>query len=221
MKIAYVTHDSLDIESGKVTAICTASKSVYLEIIRSFNNADDKLFLCSDDYKEMELKDGIDWEGDVMEIDVGKKYLNELLKKSVEFMPDELRKQVYELERQTATALQDSIYMFDLPLIVSMDNDLKKTLKNYHFSVDSSIAYDPCAIIETDIKIHAECALKKAIGVSGLATYLTHEEFNYIKDLVKEMDVPLLMIDYNVSGWKSYFDNCNVMYIDEDFIDWH
>lgn len=107
MKIAYVTHDSLDIESGKVTAICTASKSVYLEIIRSFNNADDKLFLCSDDYKEMELKDGIDWEGDVMEIDVGKKYLNELLKKSVEFMPDELRKQVYELERQTATALQD------------------------------------------------------------------------------------------------------------------
>ena len=171
MKIAYVTHDSLDIESGKVTAICTASKSVYLEIIRSFNNADDKLFLCSDDYKEMELK--------------------------------------------------DSIYMFDLPLIVSMDNDLKKTLKNYHFSVDSSIAYDPCAIIETDIKIHAECALKKAIGVSGLATYLTPEEFNYIKDLVKEMDVPLLMIDYNVSGWKSYFDNCNVMYIDEDFIDWH
>ena len=78
MKIAYVTHDSLDIESGKVTAICTSSKRVYLEIIRSFNNADDKLFLCSDDYKEMELKDGIDWEGDVMEIDVGKKYLNEL-----------------------------------------------------------------------------------------------------------------------------------------------
>ena len=136
-------------------------------------------------------------------------------------MPDELRKQVYELERQTATALQDSIYMFDLPLIVSMDNDLKKTLKNYHFSIYSSIAYDPCAIIETDINIHAECALKKAIGVSGLATYLTPEEFNYIKGLVKEMDVPLLMIDYNVSGWKGYFDNCNVMYIDEDFIDWH
>ena len=63
--------------------------------------------------------------------------------------------------------------------------------------------------------------VKKAIGVSGLATYLTPEEFNYIKGLVKEMDVPLLMIDYNVSGWKGYFDNCNVMYIDEDFIDWH
>lgn len=204
-----------------VSSICTTSKSAYLDIIRSFNAMDNKMMLCSDDYKEMELTAGVDWEGDVMGMDIGKKYANDLLKKAVEFMPDKIREKVYELERQTATALQDSVYMLDLPLSVTMDNDIKKTLKNYHFSMNQDIYCDPCAIIETDIRIHAECSSDKAIGVSGLATYLTLQEFNYIKELVRDLDVSLLMIDYNVPGWREYFDGCNKIYIDEDFVDWH
>ena len=125
------------------------------------------------------------------------------------------------MNSQLYTLVQQCLFMIDLPLEVTYDWDLKKLFKycKIHFNADTM--QNPYAIIESIIKIHLECGLKSAVGITNVAHYLNQQQIADLSKLTISTGISTLLVEFTDMKSQELYTNCDFYYIDEDFVDWH
>lgn len=178
--------------------------------------------MFDDNFELVEVKDVIDWQGDVGLSDgVSDKYNSGIFKQLEAVLTDDQRKSITDINNQLYTVVQQCLFMIDLPLEVTYDWDLKRLFKycKIHFNTDAM--QNPYAIIESIIKIHLECGLKSAVGLTNVAHYLNQQQFIDLSNLASSTGISTLLVEFTDMKSQELYTNCDFYYIDEDFVDWH
>ena len=177
MKISYAGHQEIELNSKYLTVIATNNPTVYHDLVVGLGSFSDKIKVFDDNFESVEVKDAIDWQGDVGLSDgVSDKYNSGIFKQLEAVLTDDQRKSITDINNQLYTVVQQCLFMIDLPLEVTYDWDLKRLFKycKIHFNADTML--NPYAIIESIIKIHLECGLKSAVGLTNVAHYLNQQQ---------------------------------------------
>lgn len=222
MKISYAAHKEIELSSKRPTVIATNNPAVYHDFIVGLSSFNDKVKLFDDAFESLEVKDAIDWQGDVGLSDgVSEKYSSGIYKQLEAVLNDDQRKSITDINSQLYTCVQKCLFMIDLPLEVTCDWDLKKLFKycKIHFNADTM--QNPYAIIESIIKIHLECGLKSAVGLTNVAHYLNQQQLTDLSKLTSSTAISTLLVEFTDMKSQELYTNCDFYYIDEDFVDWH
>ena len=221
MIFSYKGHQSLNIEAGKVSVISTNSPTVFSDLINGVNDFNDDVKLFDDSYNRMELSKSIDFDSDlIFTHKLYEKYSKQLLPSIISNMTEESKNQIDGDIRKVFSKIQEGMFMTDLPLEINYDGDLKRLL-NYchiHFAVNSTSS--PYDIIMDDLKLHLECNLKSVLCFSNLANYVSKAQFGDLTSQVESMGIPLLLVEFSEFNKRDFYQNANVLFIDQDFIDW-
>lgn len=65
MKISYASHKGIELSSKKPMVIATNNPTVYHDFVVGLSSFNDKVKLFDDTFESVEVKDAIDWQGDV------------------------------------------------------------------------------------------------------------------------------------------------------------
>lgn len=222
MKISYAAHKGIELSSKKPTVIAPNNPTVYHDFVVGLSSFNDKVKLFDDTFESVEVKDAIDWQGDVGLSDgVSENYSSGIYKQLEAVLTDDQRKSITDMNSQLYTLVQQCLFMIDLPLEVTYDWDLKKLFKycKIHFNADTM--QNPYAIIESIIKIHLECGLKSAVGLTNVAHYLNQQQIADLSKLTISTGISTLLVEFTDMKSQELYTNCDFYYIDEDFVDWH
>ncbi|MEY2375613.1 type II-A CRISPR-associated protein Csn2 [Lentilactobacillus buchneri] len=222
MKISYAGHQEIELNSKNPTVIATNNPTVYHDLVVGLSSFSDKVKVFDDNFELVEVKDVIDWQGDVGLSDgVSDKYNSGIFKQLEAVLTDDQRKSITDINNQLYTVVQQCLFMIDLPLEVTYDWDLKRLFKycKIHFNTDAM--QNPYAIIESIIKIHLECGLKSAVGLTNVAHYLNQQQFVDLSNLASSTGISTLLVEFTDMKSQELYTNCDFYYIDEDFVDWH
>lgn len=222
MKISYAGHQEIELNSKNPTVIATNNPTVYHDLVVGLSSFSDKVKVFDDNFELVEVKDVIDWQGDVGLSDgVSDKYNSGIFKQLEAVLTDDQRKSITDINNQLYTVVQQCLFMIDLPLEVTYDWDLKRPFKycKIHFNTDAM--QNPYAIIESIIKIHLECGLKSAVGLTNVAHYLNQQQFIDLSNLASSTGISTLLVEFTDMKSQELYTNCDFYYIDEDFVDWH
>lgn len=222
MKNSYAGHQEIELNSKNPTVIATNNPTVYHDLVVGLSSFSDKVKVFDDNFELVEVKDVIDWQGDVGLSDgVSDKYNSGIFKQLEAVLTDDQRKSITDINNQLYTVVQQCLFMIDLPLEVTYDWDLKRLFKycKIHFNTDAM--QNPYAIIESIIKIHLECGLKSAVGLTNVAHYLNQQQFIDLSNLASSTGISTLLVEFTDMKSQELYTNCDFYYIDEDFVDWH
>lgn len=222
MKISYAGHQEIELKAKNPTVIATNNPTVYHDLVVGLGSFSDKIKVFDDNFESVEVKDAIDWQGDVGLSDgVSDKYNSGIFKQLEAVLTDDQRKSITDINNQLYTVVQQCLFMIDLPLEVTYDWDLKRLFKycKIHFNTDAM--QNPYAIIESIIKIHLECGLKSAVGLTNVAHYLNQQQLIDLSQLTSSTGISTLLVEFTDMKSQELYTNCDFYYIDEDFVDWH
>ncbi|UQS84797.1 type II-A CRISPR-associated protein Csn2 [Apilactobacillus apisilvae] len=222
MIFSYRTHKKITIQKGNAVVIGTNNQSVYLDLINGLNGDMDLVNFFDKDYNMLDNSKNIDWVGDLLEsIDVNQKYKNKLINNISNHLNEKEINSVHEANRKLFNTIQSHLFMYDLPIEVEYDNDLKRIFKYSKIHFDNFSINNPYDKIKILIKLHLELKDSSVLAVTNVAHYLTPEQIGGIADLCKSASIPLIMIEFTDLQSKDTYKHCNFAYIDQDFVDWY
>lgn len=222
MKLSYSTHKPFEIEDGKINVVATDNQVVYRDLILGLKGQSDLLKVFDDDLNFTEINKSFDWAGDLMiQQDINKKYMPIILKKLFTTMPDQQRNRIHEATTSLDNAIQESLYLADLPVKVTYDFDLKKALKFTDTHLNQQTLDDPYDIIKTIIKIQKMCELKSCLAICNVAHYMVADQVKGLSEFLQDVIQPILLIEFTDMKQASFYADCNFYYIDRDFVDWY
>lgn len=221
MIFSYLGHHSIEIKPGLISVIATNNPTVFSEIISGLNSFGDAVQIFDNSYNKLELSKCVDFDTDIIfNHKLYDKYNKNLVSTVINNMTDDMKGELNNDIRKLYSTIQESLFMTDLPIEVAYDGDLKRII-NYshlHFALGRTLkAYD---IIMNDLKIHLECNLQSILCFSNLASFLSKEEFKDLLSEIRSMNIPLLLVEFTELNDKSFYQNANVLFIDQDFVDW-
>ncbi|MDF7672719.1 type II-A CRISPR-associated protein Csn2 [Lactobacillus sp. ESL0701] len=222
MILSYLTHKKWTFKDNGLTILATQSPIVFQDLIQSFQG-NKKMLICTDDsYQSLELEKVFDFVGDVLlSGDVTKKYMLHIEKSYITNLDEDNRNKIFVAFNNLETVLQDSLLLEDLPLDINFDEDLKKLIKMTELHLDSKIKLEPYAIIETVLKIHQICNIKTIPVICNVAHYLDEQKMQELYELVKQVNIPLILIEFTSPDLLIVPKNVQFYYIDKDLIDWY
>ncbi len=153
--------------------------------------------------------------------DITKKYMPHILSSYLKNLDEENRNRVMKSFYNLEAALQDSLLLEDLPLVIDFDEDLKKLLKFAEIHIDNNMLVNPYGIIETVLKIYQTCNLKLVPVICNVAHYLEEQEWQELASLVTEMNLILVVIEFTTKESLTISKDIPFYYIDKDLIDWY
>lgn len=126
----------------------------------------------------------------------------------------------HEMQRLCNVA-QEGLYQYDLPLELDYFDNLLRIYKVLKVHVAPSALSNPYGIILADLKFHLELNDCDVIALNNIGNYLTADEICELMAFVKDLGLALLLIEFSEMSLRNKYGNADVLYIDEDFIDWH
>lgn len=222
MIITYQAHKSFEIENGRVNVIATSSPIAYCDLIEGMQEKNELLASMSEDYETIPLSKALDWLGDpVISESLFQKYMTKVTNYVVEDLSEDGRNRIITLYRDLLNAVQDELFMEDLPLAINFDTDLKKLIKFGGIHFDKSLATNPYGIIETVLRIHDRLGLKSIVAFSNVAHYLDKQQLNELSKLCQELNKAVILIEFCSQNYQSEYRDAKFNYIDEDLVDWY
>lgn len=221
MIFSYSGHQSVKIQSGKISVIGTSSPVIYNEIICGLNDFNDNVKLFDDSYNKLEISKYIDFDTSIVfNHKLYDKYSRYLMMTVIDNMTEISRKKIDRDIQELYSSIQESLFMTDLPIEVTYDGDLKRIINYSHMHFAFNRTLKPYDIIMNDLKIHLECNLKSIVSFSNLANFLSKEEFTSLLSEVNSMQIPLLLVEFTELNKMSFYQNADALLIDQDFVDW-
>ena len=222
MILTYATHKKWVFKDPGIKVIGLQSSIAYRDIIQGFQGKN-KLLICSeDDYSPLDVSKTFDFIGDPMlSGDITKKYMPHIVSSYLKNLDEENRNKVIKSFYNLESTLQNSLLLEDLPLAINFDEDLKKLLKFTEIHLDKSMLLSPYGIIETVLKIHQTCNLKSVPVICNVAHYLEELEWQELANLVTEMNLILVVIEFTTKENLAISKDIPFYYIDKDLIDWY
>ena len=222
MILTYATHKKCVFKDAGIKVIGLQSPIAYRDIVQGFQGKN-KMLLCSeDDYSPLDIGKTFDFIGDpLLSGDITKKYMPHILSSYLKNLDEENRNRVMKSFYNLEAALQDSLLLEDLPLVIDFDEDLKKLLKFAEIHIDNNMLVNPYGIIETVLKIYQTCNLKLVPVICNVAHYLEEQEWQELASLVTEMNLILVVIEFTTKESLTISKDIPFYYIDKDLIDWY
>lgn len=221
MKFTYNSHKSVSLSPGKIAVIATNTPVVFNEIMGGLNDFNESVKFVDDSYNSLEVTKMIDLDSELlMNHKLYEKYSKDIIKAEIDNISLEYHEKVDKQAQQLFTVLQESLFMTDLPIEVSYDGDLKRLLSYSRIKLSAEHEMGPYDIIASDLKIHLECNLKSIVCFCNVANYLSKSEFYELQTEVKRLNIPLLLIEFSEINERSFYQESNFLFIDQDFIDW-
>lgn len=222
MIITYVAHKSFEIENGRINVIATSSPIAYGDLVEGMQEKNELIASMSEDYETIPLNKALDWLGDpVISESLFQKYMTKITNYVVEDLSEDGRNRIITLYRALLNAVQDELFMEDLPLAINFDTDLKKLIKFGGIHFDKSLSTNPYGIIETVLRIHDRLGLKSIVAFSNVAHYLDKQQLNELSKLCRELNKAVILIEFCSQNDQSVYRDAKFNYIDEDLVDWY
>lgn len=220
MIITYVAHKSFEIENGRINVIATSSPIAYGDLVEGMQEKNELIASMSEDYETIPLNKALDWLGDpVISESLFQKYMTKITNYVVEDLSEDGRNRIITLYRALLNAVQDELFMEDLPLAINFDTDLKKLIKFGGIHFDKSLSTNPYGIIETVLRIHDRLGLKSIVAFSNVAHYLDKQQLNELSKLCRELNKAVILIEFCSQNDQSVYRDAKFNYIDEDLVD--
>lgn len=224
MIISYDTHDKIEPLNDDLMIIETSSQSVYLDILNGLNDRNNLLKAFDNEFNELEKSKYIDFYGDLISFNgLSTKQINSIVKKIVGYFDNDDINHIQKSISSLNNFIQEKLFLWDIPLLITQDIDIEKTIKKLNIHLNTGIEGNPYDIIELLIRLKMETQDKSLIVVNNLANYLNNDQLQSIEKLCKEFKVPLLDIEFgkNKDINNTDFSFCQYYFIDDNFVDWH
>lgn len=122
--------------------------------------------------------------------------------------------------------LNQNIFDKYMPVIIKeyiegLNEDLKKFLKLENLHLDTKFLEEPYAIIESILKIHQNYNLHSIPVTCNVAHYLNLAQVGMLNDLLKEMKLKLILIEFTSADFLVFPKDVDYFYIDQDLVDWY
>lgn len=224
MIISYDTHDKIEPLDDDLMIIKTSSQSVYLDILNGLNDRNDLIKVFDNEYNKLEKSKYIDFYGDLISFNgLSTKQISSIIKKVVGYFDND---DIDYMQRNISSLnnfIQEKLFFWDIPLLITQDIDIEKTIKKLNIHLNPDIEGNPYDIIELLIRLKMETQDKSLIVVNNLANYLNSDQLKSIEKLCKEFEVPLLDIEFGKNNDinNTDFSFCQYYFIDDNFVDWH
>ncbi|CAI2579932.1 hypothetical protein AKUA1202_04700 [Apilactobacillus kunkeei] len=224
MIISYDTHDKIEPLDDDLMIIKTSSQSVYLDILNGLNDRNDLIKVFDNEYNKLEKSKYIDFYGDLISFNgLSTKQISSIIKKVVGYFDND---DIDYMQRNISSLnnfIQEKLFFGDIPLLITQDIDIEKTIKKLNIHLNPDIEGNPYDIIELLIRLKMETQDNSLIVVNNLANYLNSDQLQSIEKLCKEFEVPLLDIEFGKNNDinNTDFSFCQYYFIDDNFVDWH
>lgn len=197
MIISYDTHDKIEPLDDDLMIIKTSSQSVYLDILNGLNDRNDLIKVFDNEYNKLEKSKYIDFYGDLISFNgLSTKQISSIIKKVVGYFDND---DIDYMQRNISSLnnfIQEKLFFWDIPLLITQDIDIEKTIKKLNIHLNPDIEGNPYDIIELLIRLKMETQDNSLIVVNNLANYLNSDQLQSIEKLCKEFEVPLLDIEF-------------------------
>ena len=222
MNLIYAAHQPMELENGRVTVLMTNNQNVYFEMAQALAGKNDLLRLIDDDFSELNLSTALCWDADLSSApDLMDRYGSALIKKISNELTVDQRQQLIAKQQELLTAIQDTLFSVDLPLEVSLDDGFQRLYKYARPRLISSANATPYDIIKNDLNIHLELNDCCVLAMKNIANFLLPEQFKAFLQLVEETGLAVFLLEFSEKQQRAYYQNSDVYWIDEDFVDWH
>jgi CRISPR type II-A-associated protein Csn2 len=222
MIISYATHKKMVMKNEGLSIISTHSQIAYTDLVKGFLQQNDKLLVCDDSYKRLSLNDVFDFVGDpILSDDITNKYMSIIIKSFVKELTGSRRDKILKAFNQLESLLQDELFMTDLPLQLSFDQDLNKFLKLERLHLSPDFISKPYDIIETVLRVHQECELQTIPVFCNVSHYLERDALQELSSLCNQMKLKVILIEFSDKDFLIVPSNAEYFYIDEDLVDWY
>lgn len=220
MKLKYEGFKAFDLNHG-VTVIATNNPKVFNDLTSGIRFASDLIELYDDDYSKKDVNKIFDIDTNcLVERDLNKKYQLYFINKLVESFSDSQLVDFNMKINDTYAFVQEKLFNFITPLEVHNRGEIKKYLKFMDIHISELFLDSPYDIIEADIKLHNEFNINnKVIVYENIYNFLYKEEFLEVVNLVDDFKSKLLLIEFTEIEKLKYYENCDIYYIDQDFVD--
>ncbi|TMT02448.1 type II-A CRISPR-associated protein Csn2 [Apilactobacillus kunkeei] len=224
MIISYDTHDKIEPLNDDLMIIETSSQSVYLDILNGLNDRNNLIKVFDNEYNKLEKSKYIDFYGNLISFNgLSTKQISSIIKKVVGCFDND---DIDYMQRNISSLnnfIQEKLFFWDIPLLITQDIDIEKTIKKLNIHLNPDIEGNPYDIIELLIRLKMETQDKSLIVVNNLANYLNSDQLQSIEKLCKEFEVPLLDIEFGKNNDinNTDFSFCQYYFIDDNFVDWH
>lgn len=222
MIISYTTHEPIKVANGRVTAVATNSSVVYQDFLKGFRDGG-QLKLCTDNYDSLEISKVVDFVGDLgtRSEEIEKRYLSRIEKTFLANLTDPQRNTLHDSLNKLYNSFQEQLYMVDLPMEVTYNFDLKELTKFAKLHFDTGVLNNPCAMMESVLKVYEECDLKSTLVFTNVRQYLSTDQLKEIEAMIKEIGLSVVLIEFTEMEHQEFYGNADFYYIDQDFVDWH
>lgn len=222
MILSYLTHKKIELDDPGLKIMATKSEIAYRDWIQAFQDKNELLLCCTDNYEKLELKRTFDFIGDpLLSVDILDKYLPIVIKKIVSNLDEDNRNKIISKFYQFETTMQDSLLLEDIPIEINFEEDLPKLLKFEKLHFDPKILQDPYAIIETVMKIHELYNLGTIPVFCNVSHYLDFKQINELAKITDQMNIQAILMEFTDKDFMVVPENVEFYYIDQDLVDWY
>lgn len=222
MIISYASHKKIQINKSGLKIIVTKSPIVFRDFIEGFQNNESLISCLSNNYEELDIKKSFDFIGDLLlSKDIMRRYMSIVFKEYISNLDEDNRNKIMTAFYHLEGLISDSLLLEDLPIKIDFTQDLEKLLKIENFQIDPKWLQNPYDILETIVKIYQICDLKTIPVICNVANYLDEMEFKEINQLLKQVDLIMILIEFSEPNAIMIPENADMFYIDNDLVDWY
>ncbi|MCO6528454.1 MAG: type II-A CRISPR-associated protein Csn2 [Lactobacillus sp.] len=220
MILSYLTHKKWVLTNSGIKIIATQSPIAFRDLVQAFQCQNEMIICTNDSYDSLDIAKTFDFVGDpLLSGDIIKKYMSNILNSYIANINENNRNRIFTALQNLEVAIDDSLMLEDLPLIIKFDDDLKKLLKFFDLHIDYEITKSPYAIIEMIFKIHQSCNLKSIPVMCNSTHYLEQDQLLELSSLAKQMKMMVVLLEFASPDLLVVPEGVQFYYIDQDLID--
>lgn len=221
MKLIYYPFKSFTIDAGVPTILETNNHEVYRNLLINFTDMADNLNFSDDTLELISTTKALKWFGDAsICTDLNKLFLPQLYKQIKLNLTAEQNRIITDQSRTLKNVVLEATYSLDLPLNIGDQIATEKVLKFCDLHFDTSLSTNCYGIIETILKTAKELNEQRILGFMNISDYLTLQELQDLFELIRTLDLTILIIKFSENQRSVEFNNCRYYYIDQDYVDW-
>ncbi|KID42261.1 type II-A CRISPR-associated protein Csn2 [Fructilactobacillus fructivorans] len=219
MKVTIFPTEPFEVENGILTVVQTSSPKFYTDFIKGLSTENG--LTISEDDEILNFASNVTYLKDV----VTNPYVFDAFKSSlqnqvVDNLNENNRQELFRIDRRIKDIFLQSAYMEDVPLEINDEWNLKKMVKYAGIQMVSSTVETPYDIITSVLNLFKKFNPKKLIVLNDLFNYLNSSQISDLIQVIKALDLKVLILNFSDSFKKDDFKKCRNYYIDADLVRW-
>lgn len=214
-------YQGFKINEHQTTIMGTNNYTFFKDLTASLRGYNESSLLYSDNYKTIQFEDNFDVDTSILySRQLNDKYKSLLLKYVIKQLTDEEICEINIRLNQIEQYISSILFGHITDLEINRKGDVYNFFKYLNIQIPSFMSDEPYDIMETDVKLHKEIKINKILVFENVHNLLSYEQINQIIHLSNDLEVGLFLIEFTEKDSMKNYKNCDITYVDHDFIDW-